>query len=228
LNSIVHWIPNLGGRQIACPACGVEFTWPAFEIQKARLLIVEGRDDEEFFDALVNRLGRQDIQVAGIGGKTKLRARLKALVKDPAFEGVQVLAIVRDADADPKSAFESVKDALKAAGLPSPRRAMSVAKGHPKTGVMILPSIDKKGELENLCLEAVINDPAMDCTEDFFDCLQKKGGARRKKDVAKAKVRVFLAAQEDPTLPLGLAAKKGYWPLDHPAFGRVKRFLQSL
>jgi len=105
---------------------------------------------------------------------------------------------------------------------------MRVAKGPPKTSVIILPSFGNKGALEDLCLEAVTLDPAMDCTEDFFDCLQEKGRACPKKDMAKAKVRAFLAAQEDPTLPLGLAARKGYWPLDHPVFGEVKRFLELL
>jgi len=189
---------------------------------------VEGKDDEAFFDTLVNRLGRYDIQVAGIGGKTKLRTILKAIVKDPPFQNVQSLGVIRDADLDPKSAFESVRDALKATGLPTPKKQMSVAKGPPKTSVMILPSIDRQGALEDLCLEAVAQDPAMDCTEGFFDCLQEKGRARPKKDMAKAKVRAFLAAQGDPTLPLGLAARKGYWPLDHPAFDRVRRFLKSL
>jgi hypothetical protein len=192
------------------------------------LLIVEGKDDEAFFDALVNRLGLNDIQVAGIGCKTKLRARLKALANDPPFRNVQSLGVIRDADSDPNSAFESVKDALKAAGLPSPRRTLSVAKGPPKTSVMILPSINRKGALEDLFIEAVACDPAMVCTEDFFNCLREKGGSHPKRDMAKAKVRVFLSAQEDPTLPLGLAARKGYWPLDHAAFERVRRFLESL
>ncbi len=223
-----HSISDLGVRQIVCPTCGATITWPVFRILESKLLIVEGRDDEEFFNALVNRMGKNDIQVAGIGGKTRLRARLKALVNDPAFQKVHTLAIARDADTDPKLALESVKDALKASGLPSPRGSMRVAKGPPKTSVMILPSFGKKGALEDLCLEAVAQDPAMDCTEDFFYCLQKKGRSRPQRDMAKAKVRVFLAAQEAPTLPLGLAARKGYWPLDHPAFADVKRFLESL
>jgi len=192
------------------------------------LLIVEGKDDEAFFDALVNRLGLHDIQVAGIGGKTKLRTILKAIVKDPPFQNVQSLGVIRDADLDPKSAFESVKNALKTTGLPTPRKAMSVAKGPPKTSVMMLPSFGNKGALEDLCLEAVALDPAMDCTEDFFDCLKKKRRACPKKDMAKAKVRAFLAAQEDPTLPLGLSARKGYWPLDHAAFDQIRYFLESL
>ena len=161
--SIDHSPPNLVGRQIICPACGADFTWPAFRIQKTRLLIVEGKDDEAFFDALVNRLGRHDIQVAGIGGKTKLRASLKALVKDPPFQNVQSLGVIRDADLDPKSAFESVKDALKATGLPTPRKPMSVAKGPPQTSFMILPSIERQGALEDMCLEAVAGEPVMIC-----------------------------------------------------------------
>lgn len=226
--SIDHSAPNLGGRQIICPTCGAAFTWPAFRIRKTRLLIVEGKDDEAFFDALVNRLGLQEIQVTGIGGKTKLRARLKALTNDPHFRNVQSLGVIRDADLDPMAAFESVKDALKAAGLPTPRKPMSIAKGSPQTSVMILPSFERQGALEDMCLEAVAGEPVMICTEEFFSCLQEKKGSHPRRDMTKAKVRVFLSAQKDPTLPLGLAAGKGYWPLDHHVFGEVRRFLESL
>ena len=120
------------------------------------------------------------------------------------------MGVIRDADKDPKAAFQSVKDALKAAGLPIPRKPMNPSKGPPKINVLIVPSTNNKGELEDLCLEAVVCEPAMACTEEFFNCLHQKEASILEKDLSKAKVRVFLASQENPTLPLGLAARKGY------------------
>jgi hypothetical protein len=74
----------------------------AIQIKQTKLLIVEGRDEENFFGAaLASYLGIADIQVLGIGGKTLLTANLKALKNDPAFPTVQSLAVVRDADLTP-------------------------------------------------------------------------------------------------------------------------------
>ena len=51
------------------------------KISKQRLLIVEGRDEEQFFDAAMNHLGIATVQISGIGGKTKLTSNLKAVVR---------------------------------------------------------------------------------------------------------------------------------------------------
>ena len=49
---------------------------------KSRLLIVEGRDEEMFFGAVMrDHLGRSDIQILPIGGKTNLRVNLTGLVQ---------------------------------------------------------------------------------------------------------------------------------------------------
>jgi hypothetical protein len=71
------------------------------------------------------------------------------------------------------------------------------------------------------------DDPAMICVDQYFDCLDQQLVDKPQK-LSKAKVRVFLSSREDPTLPLGISAKKGYWPLDSDAFADVRRFLKSL
>lgn len=227
MNSNGNSSQTLGERMVVCPNCGTPFRRPVFQIQKSKLLIVEGKDEEEFLGALIAGLALQEIQVAGIGGKTKIRQNLKALVRRPSFSRVEVLGVIRDADTDPKGAFQSVRDALAAAGLPSPKKPLQPLKGHPRVNVMILPSPDRKGALEDLCLEAVAHDPANTCVHEFFDCLKDKGVASPK-ELSKAKVRVFLSSKNDPTLPLGLAAMKGYWPFENSAFDPLRQFLMSL
>jgi hypothetical protein len=227
MNSSGNSSQMTGERTVVCPSCGAAFRQLAFQIQKSRLLIVEGKDEEEFLGALIADLGLQEIQVAGIGGKTKIRQNLKALVRRFSFSRVEALGVIRDADTDPSAAFKSVKAALAAAGLPSPKKPLQPVKGHPRVNVMILPSSDSKGALEDLCLEAVAHDPANTCVHEFFDCLKDKDLASPR-ELSKARIRVFLSSREDPTLPLGLAAIKGYWPFDNAAFEPLRQFLISL
>lgn len=106
-----------------------------------------------------------EIQVVGIGGKTQIRPNLKALVKAPDFSKIVSIGIIRDANADPKAAFQSVRDAIKAAGLSTPRQPMKPVAGPPRINVMLLPSTERPGELEDLCLEAVKNEPVMICVD---------------------------------------------------------------
>ncbi|MGC8878302.1 MAG: DUF3226 domain-containing protein [Anaerolineae bacterium] len=108
------------------------------EIKQPCLLVVEGKEEELFFEAFNRHLGLQKIQVLPIGGKDRLRETLKALVKSPGFsEKVASLGIIRDADTDPQAAFQSVCDTLRAAGLPIPARPLLPAAGDegPQVGV---------------------------------------------------------------------------------------------
>ena len=50
----------MAGRIIICPRCD-ERIEEKLKIVKPKLLIVEGRDEEEFFDALFDKLGITDI-----------------------------------------------------------------------------------------------------------------------------------------------------------------------
>lgn len=217
------------GSKILCPNCNfeLEIQKPRIKLQKPKLLIVEGKDDECFFCALAEHLKIEDIQVAGVGGKTQIRGQLQAIVKDDDFGKVMSLGIIRDANSNPDDAFKSVKDALNAAGLPAPKRSLASTKGPPKVAVMIIPSHQQQGALEDLCLEAVAQDPVLICVDQYFACLDEQK-VNRPKSLSKAKVRVFLASRKDPTLPLGISAQKGYWPLDNKAFSNIKVFLQLL
>ena len=227
MNGIGLRIPITGHEPIICPYCDSKIENIPLRILKPKLLIVEGKDDEIFFNVFINHLNIQDIQVAGIGGKDKIKPNLKALSKDSNFSQIISLGIIRDADKSAGNAFKSVRDSLIAAGLPSPRRALSTIKGPPKVTVMILPVRKRRGELEDLCLDAVSDDPAMSCVDQYFDCIDRQLLDKPRK-LSKAKVRVFLSSRKDPTLPLGISAEKGYWPFDNKAFAAVQEFLQSL
>ena len=215
-------------KTIVCPECHARIE-DKIIISKQKLLIVEGKDDELFFVALLGHIGINELQVLGIGGKDQLERQLKALKLDPAWRLVSSVGILQDADDDHRAAFRRVCKALKRAKLPVPARVMAPSEGPPIVRVMILPSLERTGALEDLCLEAAAVDPAMPCVVEYFQCLVDRSATGPKRaDLNKAKTRVFLSSKEDPTLPLGIAAQKGYWPLDSGVFEEVKRFVSSI
>lgn len=196
-------------------------------ILKPKVLVAEGKDEENFFEALLKHMCLHDIQVMGIGGKTQIRGRIKALINSPGFNNVISLGIIRDADDDPVAAFQSVCEALRNAGLPVPQRTLMPIGNRPKVVVMILPKQNVPGMLEDLCLEAVQSDNAMPCVTQYFECLQAQD-LNLPRNISKAKVHAFLASRSKPDLRLGEAAKKKYWPFDDNAFQQVKTFLQQI
>ena len=200
------------------------------QIKQPCLLVVEGKEEGLFFEAFNRHLGLQKIQVLPIGGKERLSETLKALVNSPGFSGKVVsLGIIRDADTDPQAAFQSVCNALCAAGLPIPTRPLlsTPSDERPKVGVMILPAENESGMLEDLCLRAVAETPAMRCVTRYFECLRQQGLAEPR-NLSKAKTQVFLASRSEAGLRLGEAAQKGFWPWDAPAFDPLKSFLQQI
>jgi hypothetical protein len=197
------------------------------EVTKPHVLVVEGREEELFFGALLKYLELQNVQVLPIGGKTNLRENLKALIQSSGFLYVTSLGIVRDANTDPDAAFQSVRDALQAVNLPAPERSLVPAGDSPRVTVMILPEEGTPGMLEDLCLKAVLPDPAMLCIEQYLQCLQQQS-LSLPHNVSKAKVQAFLASRPEAGKRLGEAAQAGYWPWDDATFEQVKNFLQQI
>lgn len=195
-------------------------------IEKPNLLVVEGRDDQEFFDALLRTIDMSEVQILAIGGKTKLRKNLKGLAATENFHQVRGLGIVRDADADAAEAFRKVRTALRAAALSVPENPMEPSGSDPRVSVMILPGGSETGSLEDLCLRSVDGDPAMLCTDRYFECLdgQQVGHAQH---LSRARVQTFLASRPTPDLRLGIAAQRGHWPLEHGAFQETRDFLRQ-
>jgi hypothetical protein len=199
----------------------------AVRIEQPNLLVVEGKDEELFFGAFIKTCGLQGIQVMPIGGKEQLRKNLKALVNTPGFSDITSLGVVRDADSDPKAAFQSVCDALQNANLLIPKCPLKPVGKNPRVAVLILPRGNEHGALEDLCLKAVAQYPALCCVEQYFQCLHQQG-VPEPRNLSKAKVQVFLASREEAGKRLGEAAQAGYLPLEHEAFEEVRDFLRQL
>ena len=201
-------------------------------IEKSHLLIVEGKDEEFFFGALLEWLGFSNIQILPIGGKTKFRKNLGALINRKAeFARVKRLWIARDADNDFNSAFQSICDTLKFFSLPVPQKPKIPTDSYPEVSIFIFPDNKSPGILEDLCLKALQDNtqdtPIVKCLENYFCCLARRS-TEFPNNLSKAKIQAFLAAKEEPGKRLGEAAQAGYLPWDHPAFDEIKEFLRTL
>jgi hypothetical protein len=201
---------------------------PPKSIIGPKQLLVEGRDAEVFFHALLDHVGLADVQIQNFGGKDELPGFLKALRIAPDFaRTVTSLGIVRDAETDPTAAFQSVCSALNGANLAVPAQVLVPAGHSPQVRILILPDAATPGMLETLCLQAVNNDPVIECIEQYFECVEQQTGSLPD-NMHKARVQAFLASRPRPGLLVGQAAHAGYWHLDNPVFDHVRQFVQGL
>lgn len=199
----------------------------AFELSHSKQLLVEGREEQLFFDAFLTFLGINDVQIQNCGGKDNLRPVLRTVSGSLDFPLVGSIGIVRDADNSAQSALQSVQSSLGNVGLPVPPSLITPANGPPKVSIYIMPDNASTGALEQLCLAALANDPAMTCVEDFLTCVNARV-TEPPKDQQKARVHAFLASREDPELRLGEATQRGYFDWNHAAFTDLSQFLKEL
>jgi len=77
--------------------------------------------------------------------------------------------------------------------------------------------------LETVCLRSVEDQSAMEYVDDYFKGTRKVG--RVPNNNSKARVHAWLALETEPDKRLGEA---GYWDLNHEAFARLGKFLESI
>ncbi len=198
------------------------------EIVQSKQLLVEGLDAERFFEVLLRREAVADVQVQNFGGGDELRRFLPAFKIAPRFdEKVTTLAIVRDAEDNHEAAFQSVCGTLKGANLPVPMCGGEFVGSKPRVAVFILPGFNRIGMLDTLCLESVLDDPAMHCVENYVECVERVSG-RRLANPTKSRLYAFLASRTRPNLRLGEAADAGEFRLDSQAFAPLREFIHAL
>ena len=196
-------------------------------IERKTQLLVEGNDQRNFFEALARRLSLPAIQVQNYGGVDELRAFLRVFVALPGFAKVRSMGIVRDAEGKSAvSAFDSVRSSLESAGLSAPERAGARNPGPPTVTVFILPDNENPGMLETLLRKSFANTLEDRCVDAYIECLRETGIPVDRPD--KARVHAWLASRPDPHVSAGVAAQKGYWNFNHPAFDDLRAFLSGL
>ena len=198
------------------------------ELIKSKQLLVEGKHALIFFESFIQNLDLMDaIQVHDFNGNTTLKQFLLQFSVSPGFgDIVKTIGVIRDAETNYKAAFQSVVDALKNAGLPTPKKVAEMLDTDPRVGVFILPGSMANGMLETLCLQSVVDDPALTCVDKYLECLKELILIPNVHD--KARVQVFLASRKRVPNTLGLAARQNIWPWESPHFSKIRSFINSL
>ena len=190
-------------------------------------LLVEGNDQRNFFECFCQHLSLEGIEVHDFGGTGELSGFLSAFVMIPGFNTVAALGIVRDAEENATSAFQSVQSALRKAELLPPDRPRQLSAGTPAVAALVLPGDDEDGMLETLLCRTIADQPENTCIDAFFECIENRTNVSVKRP-DKSHAYAFLSTKEHPQTSVGVAAKKGYWNLDHNAFSEVRDFLTKL
>ena len=165
------------------------------EITGPKLLLVEGSDEEFLFSALTKHMNLTDVQVVAVRGKGNFERDIGVFAQDQVFrDEVTALGIVTDADLNTEHAFQMVQEALAEAHLAVPDQPLQSAGTNPKVVILVVPHGATNGELEDVCLESVADDPAMPCVDEFFQCIDSYVGGLPNK-LSKARVQAFLSSK---------------------------------
>ncbi|MEM1169908.1 MAG: DUF3226 domain-containing protein [Cyanobacteria bacterium P01_H01_bin.35] len=187
-------------------------------IEKPKLIIGEGRDEESFFSALIKHLEIDEIQFLDYEGKTNTNKFLKGLHLIPGFSNLRSLLITRDADQSFHTASQSIDDSI--------RRHKLNEKKNLTIKTYIFPDNKSPGMLEDLYLRTV-DSSDMVCIENFFQCI-KENTNREPTPFSKAKIHAWLSTQTIPNKRLGEAAKAGYFDWNNQIFEELINFIKSL
>jgi len=202
-------------------------------LKKNKLLLVEGKDEINFFKALCSYLSINDLQIIETGGKEKLKSELPVVLLMRNFENVESIAVIQDADNSLASAVESLKYLLNKHNLPVPNghTEFKTTSGM-KCGIFIMPGNRDSGMLENLVLDTVDDHPVKVESDKYIASLRAILTDDEKpkfpKNEHKARLHAYLAGMEKHVSSLGLATQKGYFNLDSEHLDEIKTFLQSI
>ena len=140
-------------------------------VNSKKVIAVEGKDEINFFNALLRHMDITDFEIRDVGGKVQFPKKLPALLKATGFylaDGssfVTHLAIIRDRDED--EAFKSIATIVTKAGIEPPTKHSEFSNGSPKVGIFVMPGETIDGTmLEDLCLKTVEKHEAMTCVNE--------------------------------------------------------------
>ncbi len=213
----------------------------AIRVNKEYVLLVEGKDEVVFFDFYLKHLGYDDIQSIQVGGRDQFKNYFPLFIAASGFNEVKNYAIIRDADEDVDSTFQSIVDLLKKYRQSYPEKIFNFnANRGKKVGVYIMPGVISGKMLEDLCLEIVKESPVLACVKEYIECLDtntvkkenddeiEEGRFYFPKNLSKAKLHTYLSGMHEYVPSLGRATEKGYWDLDSPVLSHLKIFIEQL
>lgn len=200
----------------------------SISLEKEKVIVVEGRDDEMFFKKLLEKLKIIDIQVFKIGGKGEFKNKFQKVPKFPGFKNVKKIVIILDADKSYQNAKQSIKDNInkkfKASDEP-----LVFSSSNPNVAYFIMPNNKDKGMMETLCIASQKNSPAMKQVDKFIDEVNSDDKIKKKpKNEDKAKAQAYLSVMPKISYGMAYGVVKNYWNLDYSDFQKLIDFLKSI
>lgn len=211
------------------------------KILKEKLILCEGRDEQEFLIQYLNSAAlsdepgfSNDIQVIDFGGNSELTRKLAVLKNMEGFDKVTSLLVIRDAETDAAAACLEIQYALGKNHLPVPQKPHCWEGETLKVGFVLFPVFHdpiQEGTLEDLCL-SILADASAENTLKEIDLFLKRLECHRKvpfSRIFKAKLHTYFSVHQDyVSLKIGEAAAAGAFDWDHAALTSLKNFLQEV
>jgi hypothetical protein len=207
-------------------------TSPRVDFDQPTLLLVEGRDDQYLAKKMLEILNVSSVQIHGMNGnRTNWPASLKLIAKERDLHGViHSVGLVRDADNDVVSAFQSCSDALRSAGFPVPTSAGQVVTGdRVRSGIYLMPSCWDTGDLETLLVQAVSPPERVTMARSYIDEISRHdmpSPPDNKK--GKAVIRAVFAGSPRVPSSVPVALDQGVFDLRHQCLQHYADFLRDL
>lgn len=174
-----------------------------------RLVLVEGKDDKEFFTRLMTHLESNPetpqmvytYEIMTYGGRDNLAGFLYQLAQQRAFHKLTDIGIVRDSDFN-TDALESIRSSLATANrqlgsamYSIPSKVLDRSSVQPYITPLTIP-LNSDGTLERLLVSALQSDTVMKCVDEYISCVTVTQNA----DIAENRLdknilRVFVAGK---------------------------------
>jgi hypothetical protein len=195
------------------------------------VLLVEGKDDEHVFYSLLEH--HQVPEVFTIKDKEGVDNLLNTLKVELKASGLERLGIVVDANTDLAARWRTLQNILSSSGYnvpvdPAPDGTIIQQPGQPTVGIWIMPDNTLPGRLENFVSFLVPTGDSL--WRRAGECVEQIPESERrfpKEHQDKAHLHTWLAWQEEPGKPIGLAITMHYldagMPHAHRLIGWIRR-----
>jgi hypothetical protein len=199
---------------------------------KEHALLVEGNDDKHAVLALLSHHQFPEIfDVIDSKGIDPLLESIPTRLKE---SGREILGILVDADTDLQARWQSLRDILQTEGYtppvkPSANGTILHHEEKPRVGIWIMPDNQLPGMLEDFAARLVTPGDALWArAESAVDSIPADERRFPTVRTAKAKLHTFLAWQEEPGKPIGLAMTTKYLNPDAPQAAEFVQWLRAL
>lgn len=187
-------------------------------MEKTRILLVEGKDDEHVIKALCQKHEiPETFEIISCEGIENLFESLPVRLKT---SGIEAIGVIMDADEDINRLWNRMKSLFSNLGFTIPNRfpdtGLILHNNGQKVGVWIMPDNKANGMLEDFISFLIPEHDQLlsivDSTLNDIEAKQLNKYATIHK--SKARIHSWLAWQKDPGTPLGLSITKNFLTTD--------------